>query len=95
MEMRRLRRVSNSFSTVSNGAGTCKKLSVEDAIKSAANSSLVAMGAGVRRSSTTKDGDGSYSRRGSGGSVYSANATSSRSVSPADEGAFKKRRSKI
>uniref|UniRef100_A0A915NWR2 Uncharacterized protein n=1 Tax=Meloidogyne floridensis TaxID=298350 RepID=A0A915NWR2_9BILA len=91
MEMRRLRRVSNSFSTVSNGAGTCKKLSVEDAIKSAANSSLVAMGAGVRRSSTTKDGDGSYSRRGSGGSVYSANATSSRSVSPADEGAFKKR----
>ncbi|CAK5123940.1 unnamed protein product [Meloidogyne enterolobii] len=91
MEMRRLRRVSNSFSTVSNGAGTCKKLSVEDAIKSAANSSLVAMGAGVRRSSTTKDGDGSYSRRGSGGSVYSANATSSRSVSPADEGASKKR----
>nr|CAD2160673.1 unnamed protein product [Meloidogyne enterolobii] len=91
MEMRRLRRVSNSFSTVSNGPGTCKKLSVEDAIKSAANSSLVAMGAGVRRSSTTKDGDGSYSRRGSGGSVYSANATSSRSVSPADEGASKKR----
>ncbi|KAL7077380.1 hypothetical protein ACQ4LE_003486 [Meloidogyne hapla] len=92
MEMRRLRRVSNSFSTISNAAGSHKKLSVEDAIKAAANSSLAAMGAGVRRSSTTKDGDGSYSRRGSGGSTSnnSLNATSSRSVSPADEGTSNK-----
>lgn len=88
-QLRRRSRVSTSFSTIPNGLDSGKKLSVEDAIKAAANSSLTAMGASVRRSSTTKDGDVSYGRRGSEGSTSNNSVkTNSRSVSPADESIF-------
>ena len=80
-EMRRLRRISNSFSTVSNGSVSRKKLSVEDALKGADREKL-------QQQSAVAQQDGGDGRRGSnGGSPANRRGsnTSPRSLSPSEE----------